>query len=99
VPLLERSVFKKLETPRIISASESLIANATIQNFAKQMISPRPLNNGQQPSHWNPKSVYLARRIQQYGPHLDKPYAFCDWVNEARTTIADRGETPVLLIA
>jgi tetratricopeptide (TPR) repeat protein len=37
------------------------------------------------------------RRIQQYGPRLDKPYAFYDWVNEAEREIAARGEKPLAL--
>jgi tetratricopeptide (TPR) repeat protein len=37
------------------------------------------------------------RRIQQYGPRLDKPYAFYDWVEEAEKDIRARGDTPVPL--
>ena len=31
----------------------------------------------------DPNQYIWRRRIQQYGPRLDKPYAFYDWVNEA----------------
>ena len=41
-----------------------------------------------------PSQYIWRRRIQQYGPRLDKPYSFYDWVHEARETIAVRGETP-----
>ena len=43
----------------------------------------------------NPNQYIWRRRIQQYGPRLDKPYPFYDWVAEARHDIAERGETPV----
>jgi hypothetical protein len=39
------------------------------------------------------------RRLQQYGPRLDKPYDFYFWVEEARREIRARGETPVELAA
>lgn len=45
----------------------------------------------------NPNQYIWRRRIQQYGPRLDKPYSFYDWVHEARKEIADRGETPEAL--
>jgi tetratricopeptide (TPR) repeat protein len=38
------------------------------------------------------------RRIQQYGPPLDKPYAFYDWVTEAEKEVAAGGEKPVALM-
>jgi hypothetical protein len=53
--------------------------------------------------HWgralalDPNNYIWRRRIQQYGPRLDKPYPFYDWVREARAAIAARGETPVEL--
>jgi hypothetical protein len=37
------------------------------------------------------------RRIEQYGPRLAKPYAFYDWVAEAKAEIKRRGEVPVPL--
>lgn len=55
--------------------------------------------------HWrearnqNPNQYIWRRRIQQYGPRLDKPYSFYDWVPEARAAITARGETPVPLTA
>jgi hypothetical protein len=53
--------------------------------------------------HWqkaldrNPNQYIWRRRIQQYGPLLDKPYAFYAWVEQARDEIKARGETPVKL--
>lgn len=50
--------------------------------------------------HWDqaldidPNQYIWRRRIQQYGPRLDKPYSFYDWVNEARREISARGEVP-----
>ncbi len=45
----------------------------------------------------DPNQYIWRRRIQQYGPRLDKPYPFYDWVGTARKEIAARGETPVPL--
>ncbi|MBI5863099.1 MAG: hypothetical protein HZB38_01035 [Planctomycetes bacterium] len=45
----------------------------------------------------NPNQYIWRRRIQQYGPRLDKPYPFYDWVEDARRDIRARGETPVSL--
>ncbi len=45
----------------------------------------------------NPNQYIWRRRIQQYGPRLDKPYSFYDWIHQARKEIADRGETPEAL--
>ena len=42
----------------------------------------------------NPNQYIWRRRIQQYGPRLDKPYNFYFWVAEARKEIRDRGEEP-----
>lgn len=53
--------------------------------------------------HWraaldrDPNNYIFRRRIQQYGPRLDKPYPFYDWVETARKEVRDRGETPVEL--
>ncbi len=54
--------------------------------------------------HWkaaldiDPNQYIWRRRIQQYGPRLDKPYPFYDWVPQARQEITARGETPSELI-
>lgn len=45
----------------------------------------------------NPNQYIFRRRIQQYGPRLDKPYPFYDWVHAARAEIEERGDTPILL--
>jgi len=42
----------------------------------------------------DPNQYIWRRRIQQYGPRLDKPYSFYDWVREAREEILKRGEKP-----
>ena len=53
--------------------------------------------------HWkialdlDPNQYIWRRRIQQYGPRLDKPYPFYDWVPQARAAISTRGETPLEL--
>ncbi len=46
----------------------------------------------------NPNQYIWRRRIQQYGPRLDKPYPFYDWVDEARASIVARGDSPAPLI-
>ncbi len=54
--------------------------------------------------HWqkalslDPDQYIWRRRLQQYGPRLDKPYAFYDWVKEARHALKARGEVPLSLI-
>jgi hypothetical protein len=45
----------------------------------------------------DPNMYIWRRRIQQYGPRLDKPYSFYDWVREAEAAIRKRGETPISL--
>ncbi len=45
----------------------------------------------------NPNQYIWRRRIQQYGPRLDKPYDFYTWIEEARKDILARGEQPVRL--
>jgi len=53
--------------------------------------------------HWraaldvDPNQYIWRRRIQQYGPRLDKPYPFYDWVETAREEIRARGEAPLPL--
>ncbi len=53
--------------------------------------------------HWeaaleiDPNNYIWRRRIQQYGPRLEKPYPFYDWVGVARKEIRGRGEDPVAL--
>lgn len=54
-------------------------------------------------AHWSaglaidPNQYIWRRRIQQYGPRLDKPYPFYNWVETARNEITARGEKPVPL--
>ena len=53
--------------------------------------------------HWtvalnhDPNNYIWRRRIQQYGPRLDKPYPFYDWIPQARKDILERDETPLPL--
>lgn len=52
-------------------------------------------------AHWetalrlDPNQYIWRRRIQQYGPLLEKPYPFYDWVDTAIQKINDRGENPI----
>ncbi|MEM6569118.1 MAG: hypothetical protein AAF957_11940 [Planctomycetota bacterium] len=45
-----------------------------------------------------PDQYIWRRRIQQWGPRLDKPYAFYDWVETAQREVAARGATPVQVL-
>lgn len=51
--------------------------------------------------HWtksldiDPNNYITRRRLQQFGPRLDKPYPFYDWVVEAQQEIRARGEDPI----
>ena len=45
----------------------------------------------------DPNQYIWRRRIEQYGPRLQKPYPFYDWVERARLEIIARGEVPVAL--
>ncbi len=53
--------------------------------------------------HWaraldlEPNQYIWRRRIQQYGPRQDKPYPFYDWVEQARSSVRERGLVPVEL--
>jgi hypothetical protein len=42
----------------------------------------------------DPNQYIWRRRVQQYGPRLNKPYPFYDWVGQARGEIEQRGEKP-----
>jgi hypothetical protein len=44
-----------------------------------------------------PDQYIWRRRLEQYGPRLEKPYAFYDWVEAARKEVAARGGKPVEL--
>jgi tetratricopeptide (TPR) repeat protein len=46
----------------------------------------------------DPNQYIFRRRIQQYGPRLNKPYPFYDWVNTARAELEARGEDPGSLV-
>lgn len=53
--------------------------------------------------HWgkaldiDPNRYIWRRRAQQYGPRLETPVAFFDWIRDARAEITGRGETPIPL--
>ena len=47
--------------------------------------------------HIDPNSYIWRQRIQLYGPRLDKPYSFYDWIRKAREEIDARGDVPVIL--
>ena len=47
----------------------------------------------------DPNQYIWRRRIQQYGPRMDKPYPFYNWVAQAQRAIRARGEEPVELVA
>lgn len=40
----------------------------------------------------DPNQYIWRRRLQQYGPRLDKPYPFYPWIDEARDALRARGE-------
>jgi hypothetical protein len=50
--------------------------------------------------HWataleiDPNRYIWRRRAQQYGPRTAEPYAFFDWMRDARRDIIARGDTP-----
>ncbi len=45
----------------------------------------------------DPSQYIWRRRIQQWGPRLDKPYPFYGWIEEATKEIRARGDKPVEL--
>ena len=55
--------------------------------------------------HWtralrlDPNQYIWRRRIQQYGPRMDKPYPFYGWTELARAELLARGEQPQALTA
>jgi len=67
-------------------------------------LAPRPDDFARAVRHWqqalsvNPNQYIWRRRIQQYGPRLDKPYPFYDWVEQAQRDIRARGQEPPTLL-
>ncbi|MFT6831921.1 MAG: hypothetical protein ACJAZN_002089 [Planctomycetota bacterium] len=49
--------------------------------------------------HARPGQYIWRRRIQQWGPRLDKPYPFYDWVGKATLEVWARDDSPVQLRA
>lgn len=54
----------------------------------------RAVDHWQQALERDPNHYIFRRRLQQYGPRLDKPYNFYFWVDRARDQIRERGEDP-----
>jgi hypothetical protein len=52
-------------------------------------------NNWSKALDEDPNQYIWRRRIQQYGPRLEKPYPFYDWIENAQHEIRDRGDKPV----
>jgi hypothetical protein len=46
----------------------------------------------------DPSNYIWRRRLQQYGPRLDKPYPFYNWIAQARAEITERGGKPLPLL-
>lgn len=46
----------------------------------------------------DPSNYIWRRRLQQFGPRLDKPYPFYNWISQARQDIRDRGDLPHPLV-
>ena len=47
----------------------------------------------------DPTNYIWRRRLQQYGPRLDKPYPFYDWIETARRDLKSAGKKPRSLAA
>ncbi len=45
----------------------------------------------------DPNQYIWRRRIQQYGPRLNKPYPFYDWMAQAQKEVSERGEDPITI--
>lgn len=45
-----------------------------------------------------PDQYIWRRRLQQFGPRLDKPYNFYFWIEDARKAVLERGEVPSPLV-
>jgi tetratricopeptide (TPR) repeat protein len=45
----------------------------------------------------DPNHYIWRRRIEQYGPRMNKPYPFYSWIEQARQEITKRGEKPTEL--
>jgi hypothetical protein len=73
--------------------------------FRKRYDSParQPADFQDAERHWaqalelDPNRYIWRRRLQQYGPHLEKPEPFFDWIRDARAEIARRGDAPLAL--
>lgn len=67
--------------------------------------SPKPMPNDFKTAvdYWTkarrskPNQYIWRRRLEQYGPRLEKPYPFYNWVETAAKEIESRGQKPVKL--
>ena len=46
----------------------------------------------------DPNNYIYRRRLQQYGPALEKPYPFYNWIDTARSELRERGKEPAALL-
>lgn len=66
-------------------------------SFKKEGDAQRAIEAWTRALSLNPNQYIWRRRLQQYGPRLNKPYNFYAWIQKARADIQKRGETPVKL--
>lgn len=64
-------------------------------SYAKRGDAQRAVDEWTKALKIDPNQYIWRRRLQQYGPRLDKPYDFYTWVAQAREEIRGRGEEPV----
>jgi hypothetical protein len=96
-----------LETSATLSPGDGPIQFSLGTALRRRYEGPhrKPLDNQRAVEQWglaldaNPNHYIYRRRLQQYGPRLDKPYNFYFWVQEARADIRARGDVPVPLAA
>ena len=84
-----------------ISPAQSFQAGVVARWLYDQNFEPKLFQDAV--DHWKtalksiPSQYIWRRRIQQYGPRLDKPYPFYNWVETARKEIRAKGDQPVKL--
>ena len=94
----------------VIERKKKQLKDSPALSFQAGVLARRLYDRNQEPElfqtavdYWEaalqevPSQYIWRRRIQQYGPRLDKPYPFYNWVEQARKEITARGETPVTL--
>jgi hypothetical protein len=78
-----------------MGAANRLLYELTAQNDRKLFATA--VDHWETALRTNPNQYIYRRRIEQYGPRLNKPYSFYDWVTTARQEISARGDVPHLL--